>query len=51
MASLHTVITKYASEINSLEKIEIIIQKALELYDRYPVNILSKLNEKWKEKW
>ncbi len=51
MASLHTVISKYPSEIENIELIEIYIIKALNLFNNYPIQSLTKLNEKWLEKW
>lgn len=51
MASLHTVITKIPSNIDSSEQIENFIQSALELFEAYPPDDLEELNEKWLKKW
>lgn len=51
MASLHTVITKIPSSIDSIEKIESYIESALELFQVYPPDNLEELNQKWLKKW
>jgi hypothetical protein len=51
MASLHTVISKYPSQIANIQLIEKYISKTVKLFDKYPPKSLEKLNEKWSEKW
>lgn len=51
MASLHTVITKIPSSIDSIEQVENYIESALELFKVYPPDILEELNQKWLNKW
>ena len=51
MASLHTVISKYPSQIENVELIENYIAKTVKLFNKYPTKSLEKLNEKWLEKW
>jgi len=50
MASLHTVITKYPSKIEDMDLLEGYIKRTLELFERYPPNTLSNLNDKWLDK-
>lgn len=50
MASLHTVISKYPSQIENIALIEKYIAKTVKLFEKYPPNSLEKLNEKWTEK-
>lgn len=51
MASLHTVITKFPTNINDFEKLETYISSAVQLFQDYPPDRLVILNEKWQEKW
>ena len=51
MALLHTVITKFPSKIDDIEKIEEYIELALNLYDEFPPKSLPDLNEQWILKW
>lgn len=51
MASLHTVISKYPSQIHDIEVIEDYIVDALNLYKEYPPEKLPELNREWLEKW
>jgi hypothetical protein len=51
MASLHTVISKYPSQIHDIEVIEDYIVDALKLYKEYPPEKLPELNREWLEKW
>jgi hypothetical protein len=50
MASLHTVITKYPSKIEDMDLLEGYIKRTLDLFEKYPPNTLSILNDKWLEK-
>lgn len=50
MASLHTVISKYPSQIENIELLESYIAKTVKLFDKYPPKSLEKLNENWLEK-
>lgn len=50
MASLHTVISKYPSQIENIELIEKYIAKTVKLFKKYPPDSLGKLNENWLEK-
>lgn len=50
MASLHTVITKFPTNINDFEKLENYINSAVQLFEDYPPDRLMILNEKWQEK-
>ncbi|CAF0712881.1 unnamed protein product [Brachionus calyciflorus] len=47
MASLHTVISKFPSKLNSSEQIENYIKSALKLFETYPPSSLPELNEQW----
>lgn len=47
MASLHTIITKFPSNINCLNQVEDYIQQTLELFASCPPDDLPKLNENW----
>ena len=51
MASLHTVISKYPSQIENIELIESYIAKTVKLFEKHPPKKLGKLNDKWQEKW
>ena len=51
MASLHTVISKYPSQIENIELIESYIAKTVKLFGKYPAKSLEKLSENWMEKW
>ena len=51
MASLHTVISKYPTKINSIQNLEDYIAEAVALFEKYPPKLLPQLNEKWHEKW
>ena len=51
MASLHTVISKYPSQIENIELIERYIAKTVKLFEKYPPHSLTKLNENWLDKW
>jgi len=46
MASLHTVISKYPSQIENIELIENYIAKTVKLFEKYPTKSLEKLNMK-----
>ena len=50
MASLHTFLTKFPSQIENLDSLELLIEKAMILYKNNPVDLLPRLNEQWKEK-
>lgn len=50
MASLHTVISKYPSQIDNIDLMENYISKTIKLFEEYPPNSLEKLNDKWLEK-
>lgn len=51
MASLHTVISKYPSQIENIELIESYIAKTVKLFEKCPPKKLEKLNDNWQEKW
>lgn len=51
MASLHTIITKFPSNVTDIEQMEVYIEQALELFQKYPPESLADLNEKWLDKW
>ena len=51
MAILHTVITKFPSKIEEIEKIEEYITLALNLFEEYPPSKLPELGESWLIKW
>ena len=50
MASLHTVITKFPAQVENLEDLEAMIKKTIQLYKKYPVDSLGRLNEQYKIK-